>query len=68
MQVEWEVFIYDREIGIPTKKIHEITKIDYWFLHQMEEIVIFEEIEKYTVETLPKDLLVAKMRKLQIDK
>ena len=51
-------------IGIPTKKIHEITKIDYWFLHQMEEIVVFEkEIEKYTVETLPKDLLLeAKMK------
>ena len=48
--------IYDAmRIGIPTKKIHEITKIDYWFLHQMEEIVVFErEIEKYTVETLPR--------------
>ena len=41
------------------KKIHEITKIDYWFLHQMEEIVVFErEIEKYTIETLPKNLLL----------
>ena len=57
--------IYDAmRIGIPTKKIHEITKIDYWFLHQMEEIVVFErEIEKYTVETLPKNLLLeAKMK------
>ena len=57
--------IYDAmRIGIPTKKIHEITKIDYWFLHQMEEIVVFErEIEKYTIETLPKDLLLeAKMK------
>ena len=57
--------IYDAmRIGIPTKKIHEITKIDYWFLHQMEEIVVFErEIEKYTVKTLPKDLLLeAKMK------
>ena len=52
--------IYDAmRIGIPTKKIHEITKIDYWFLHQMEEIVVFErEIEKYTIETLPKNLLL----------
>tara|TARA_B100001741_G_scaffold53490_1_gene41325 strand:+ start:131 stop:2980 length:2850 start_codon:yes stop_codon:yes gene_type:complete len=57
--------IYDAmRIGIPTKKIHQITKIDYWFLHQMEEIVVFEkEIEKYTVDTLPKDLLLeAKMK------
>tara|TARA_B100001287_G_scaffold175339_1_gene147807 strand:- start:5826 stop:8675 length:2850 start_codon:yes stop_codon:yes gene_type:complete len=52
--------IYDAmRIGIPTKKIHEITKIDYWFLHQMEEIIVFErEIQKYTVDTLPKDLLL----------
>ena len=52
--------IYDAmRIGIPTKKIHEITKIDYWFLHQMEEIIVFErEIQKYTVDNLPKDLLL----------
>ena len=57
--------IYDAmRIGIPTKKIHEITKIDYWFLHQIEEIVVFEkEIEKHSVDTLPKDLLLeAKMK------
>jgi len=52
--------IYDAmRIGIPTKKIHEITKIDYWFLHQIEEIIVFErEIQKYTVDNLPKDLLL----------
>ena len=57
--------IYDAmRIGIPTKKIHEITKIDYWFLHQIEEIVVFEkEVEKYTIDTLPEDLLLeAKMK------
>ena len=57
--------IYDAmRIGIPTKKIHEITKIDYWFLHQIEEIVVFEkEVEKYTINTLPEDLLLeAKMK------
>ncbi|MBT3418554.1 MAG: carbamoyl-phosphate synthase large subunit [Flavobacteriales bacterium] len=57
--------IYDAmRIGIPTKKIHEITKIDYWFLHQIEELVVFErEIEKYSIDTLPEDLLLeAKMK------
>ena len=57
--------IYDAmRIGIPSKKIHEITKIDYWFLHQIEEIVVFEkEVEKYTIDTLPEDLLLeAKMK------
>ena len=46
-------------IGIPTKKIHEITRIDYWFLHQIEEMVVLEkEIEKYSIETIPTDLLL----------
>ena len=52
--------IYDAmRIGIPTKKIHQITKIDYWFLHQIEELVVFEkELEKYTIENISKDLLL----------
>ena len=57
--------VYDAiRIGIPTKKIHEITRIDYWFLHQIEELVVLEkEMEKYTIETIPKDLLLeAKMK------
>ncbi|MBT4881813.1 MAG: carbamoyl-phosphate synthase large subunit [Flavobacteriales bacterium] len=57
--------VYDAmRIGIPTKKIHEITKIDYWFLHQIEEMVVLEkEIEKYTIDSIPTDLLLeAKMK------
>ena len=57
--------IYDAmRIGIPTKKIHQITKIDYWFLHQIEELVVFEkELEKYTIDNISKDLLLeAKMK------
>ncbi|MBT4479068.1 MAG: carbamoyl-phosphate synthase large subunit, partial [Flavobacteriales bacterium] len=57
--------IYDAmRIGIPSKKIHEITKIDYWFLHQIEELVVFEtEIEKHSINTLSEDLLLeAKMK------
>ena len=57
--------VYDAmRIGIPTKKIHQITKIDYWFLHQIEELVVLEkEIEKYTIDTIPVDMLLeAKMK------
>ena len=45
--------VYDAmRIGIPTKKIHEITKIDYWFLHQIAELVVLEkEIEKPVITT-----------------
>ncbi|MBG65474.1 MAG: carbamoyl phosphate synthase large subunit [Flavobacteriales bacterium] len=57
--------IYDAlRIGIPIKKIHELTKIDYWFLYQFEELLHLEkEIEKYTIDDLPKNLLLeAKMK------
>tara|TARA_B100001142_G_scaffold329380_1_gene392486 strand:- start:3197 stop:4723 length:1527 start_codon:yes stop_codon:yes gene_type:complete len=51
-------------IGIPTKKIQQITRIDYWFLHQIEELVVLEkEIERYNIDSIPTDLLLeAKMK------
>ncbi|MBD79637.1 MAG: carbamoyl phosphate synthase large subunit [Crocinitomicaceae bacterium] len=51
--------IYDAiKMGIPFKTIHDKTKIDFWFLKQIEEMIFFEsEIEKYTVDTIPKDVL-----------
>jgi len=52
--------IYDAfRIGIPTQRIHDITKIDLWFLRQIEELVVFEnEIRKYSIESITKDLLL----------
>jgi carbamoyl-phosphate synthase large subunit len=52
--------IYDAiQLGIPLSRIHEITKIDMWFLKQYEELYQLEkEISKYTVETLHKELLL----------
>ena len=33
--------IYDAfRIGIPIQRIHDITKIDFWFLRQIEELVV----------------------------
>ena len=51
--------IYDAfQLGIPFKRIHELTKIDPWFLHQIEELVIFEkEIIRHSIETIDKELL-----------
>ena len=57
--------VYDAmRIGIPLKKIHNITKIDYWFLNQIEELVNLErKIESYNIKSLPKSLLLqAKMK------
>lgn len=52
--------IYDAiQIGIPLKTVHELTKIDYWFLRQIEELVALErEIEKYHIGNIPQDLLL----------
>ena len=57
--------IYDAiQLGIPLSRIHEITKIDMWFLKQYEELYQLEkEISKYTVETLPKGLLLEAKQK-----
>ena len=57
--------VYDAmRIGIPTKKIYNITKIDWWFLHQIEELVVLEkEIENYNISNIPVELLLeAKMK------
>ncbi len=57
--------IYDAiQMGIPLNRIHEITKIDMWFLKQYEELYSLEkEISKYKTDTLPKDLLLEAKQK-----
>ncbi|MGB1044565.1 MAG: carbamoyl-phosphate synthase large subunit, partial [Flavobacteriaceae bacterium] len=57
--------IYDAiQMGIPLNTIHEITKIDMWFLKQYEELHILEkEISKHSVENLPKELLLEAKQK-----
>ncbi|MGO2103048.1 MAG: carbamoyl-phosphate synthase large subunit [Psychroflexus halocasei] len=57
--------IYDAiQMGIPLSRIHEITKIDMWFLKQYEELHFLEkEIEKFTIETLQKPLLLEAKQK-----
>ncbi|WP_040497068.1 carbamoyl-phosphate synthase large subunit [Fulvivirga imtechensis] len=51
--------IYDAfKLGIPFKTIQNLTKIDKWFLNQIEELILLEnEISKYDIETIPTDLL-----------
>ncbi|MCK8141205.1 carbamoyl-phosphate synthase large subunit [Flavobacterium sp. I-SCBP12n] len=57
--------IYDAiAMGIPLSRIHEITKIDMWFLKQYEELYTLEkEISNYKVETLPRELLLEAKQK-----
>tara|TARA_R110002020_G_scaffold154714_2_gene335005 strand:+ start:168112 stop:170964 length:2853 start_codon:yes stop_codon:yes gene_type:complete len=57
--------IYDAiQIGIPLSRIHEITKIDMWFLKQYEELNVLEkEISNYEIDSLPRDLLLEAKQK-----
>ena len=63
----WDrVFVlYDAiQIGISLKRIHEITKIDMWFLKQYEELNILEkEISKYDINSIDNDLLLEAKQK-----
>jgi carbamoyl-phosphate synthase large subunit len=57
--------IYDAiQMGIPLSRIHEITKIDMWFLKQYEELYLLEkEISKFKIDTLSKELLLEAKQK-----
>ena len=57
--------IYDAiALGIPLSRIHEITKIDMWFLKQYEELHSLEkEISNFKLETLPRELLLEAKQK-----
>ncbi|MDE0535979.1 carbamoyl-phosphate synthase large subunit [Tenacibaculum sp. L6] len=57
--------IYDAiQIGMPLSKIHEITKIDMWYLRQYEELYMLEkEISTYTIDTLDRELLLEAKQK-----
>jgi len=63
----WDrVFVlYDAvKAGIPLSRIHEITKIDMWFLKQYEELYALEkEISTFKIDTLEKDLLLEAKQK-----
>jgi len=57
--------IYDAiQMGIPLSRIHEITRIDMWFLKQYEELYFLEkEISTFTIDTIQKDLLLEAKQK-----
>ncbi|QVY65827.1 carbamoyl-phosphate synthase large subunit [Polaribacter sp. Q13] len=57
--------IYDAiAIGIPLTQIHDITKIDMWYLKQYEELFqLQKEISTYNIDTLGRDLLLEAKQK-----
>ncbi|MFT5864197.1 MAG: carbamoyl-phosphate synthase large subunit [Flavobacteriales bacterium] len=57
--------IYDAVVmGISLDRIHEITRIDMWYLKQFEELYLLEkEIGKFDVSTLSRKLLLEAKQK-----
>ena len=57
--------IYDAiEMGIPLSRIHEITKIDMWFLKQYEELhALKNQIATFKIDTLDRELLLEAKQK-----
>ncbi len=62
--------IYDAfKLGIPFSTIQKATKIDKWFLHQIEELILLEkEIQKYTLDSIPKELMLEAKKKGYADR
>ena len=62
--------IYDAiKLGIPFKTIVEKTKIDIWFLKQIEDLIKLErKIEKFHLENLPEELLFEAKQKGYADR
>ncbi|MCC6702452.1 MAG: carbamoyl-phosphate synthase large subunit, partial [Fluviicola sp.] len=62
--------VYDAiKLGIPFKTIHEKTKIDIWFLKQIEDLIKLErKIEKYHLGNIPKELMFEAKQKGYADR
>jgi len=62
--------IYDAiKLGISINTIHKLTHIDLWFLKQIEELIVLEqEIQKYTLDSIPKELLLEAKQKGYADR
>lgn len=62
--------VYDAiKLGIPLKTIFDKTKIDYWFLRQIEDLIKLEnKISKHTVADLPKALMYEAKQKGYADR
>jgi carbamoyl-phosphate synthase large subunit len=62
--------IYDAmKMGISTKTIQKLTKIDIWFLGQIEELIALEnEVSKYNLSDIPKEIFYEAKQKGYADR
>ena len=56
-------------MGISFRTIQKLTKMDKWFLHQIQELAeIDKQIQEHSIESLPKDLLILAKQKGYADR
>lgn len=62
--------VYDAfKLGMSLKSIHQYTKIDRWFLSQIEDLVYLEkDIQKFNINDIPKNLLLEAKQKGYADR
>jgi carbamoyl-phosphate synthase large subunit len=62
--------IYDAiKLGIPMKTVQKLTRIDRWFLKQIEELIDLEkEIEKHDIKSIPANLMKSAKEKGYADR
>lgn len=62
--------IYDAfKLGIPMRTIHDITKIDNWFLHQIADLVKFEKrLQRFNLDNVPADIMLEAKQKGYADR
>ncbi len=62
--------IYDAfKIGVSFRTIQKLTKIDPWFLHQIEDLLSYERsLKGYGLETITKEMLIEAKRRGYADR
>ncbi|MBS7565881.1 carbamoyl-phosphate synthase large subunit [Mucilaginibacter sp. Bleaf8] len=57
--------VYDAlSLGVPLESVRKVTKIDRWFLNQIQEIVNLEaEMRRYSISNMPDDILLTVKQK-----
>ena len=51
-------------MGVPVESIRKVTKIDKWFLNQIQELASLEqELRRYSLNNIPKDIFITLKQK-----
>ena len=51
-------------MGVPLESIRKVTKIDKWFLNQIQELVLLEtELKRYSLNNIPQDFFMTLKQK-----